>query len=97
MFLEQLLNCLNAYFGFDCHSTSLSHEVIAGLTNLYYHVLHCVSYPCYPVDRGIPEGPSFVATVLVAVAGCYLMAAYVALLRRESVSFIFRYCSPSTV
>jgi len=32
--------------------------------------------PAILSTAGIPEGPSFVATVLVAVAGCYLMAFY---------------------
>jgi AGZA family xanthine/uracil permease-like MFS transporter len=70
------LNCLNAYFGFERHRTSLSREVIAGLTTFTTMSYIVVVNPAILSTAGIPEGPSFVATVLVAVAGCYLMAFY---------------------
>ena len=44
--------------------------------NLYDNSYIVVVNPAILSTAGIPEGPSFVATVLVAVAGCYLMAFY---------------------
>ena len=70
------MNCLNAYFGFDRHRTSLSREVIAGLTTFTTMSYIVVVNPAILSTAGIPEGAAFVATVLVAVAGCYLMAFY---------------------
>ena len=70
------MNLLNAYFGFDRHGTTLSREVVAGLTTFTTMSYIVVVNPAILAAAGIPEGPSFVATVLVAVAGCYLMALY---------------------
>jgi AGZA family xanthine/uracil permease-like MFS transporter len=70
------LNWLDAYFGFDRHGTTLSREVVAGLTTFTTMSYIVVVNPAILSTAGIPEGPSFVATVLVAVAGCYLMAFY---------------------
>jgi AGZA family xanthine/uracil permease-like MFS transporter len=70
------LNWLNAYFGFGRHGSTLSREVIAGLTTFTTMSYIVVVNPAILSSAGIPEGPSFVATVIVAVAGCYLMAFY---------------------
>ena len=70
------MNRLNVYFGFDRHRTSLSCEVIAGLTTFTTMSYIVVINPAILSTAEIPEGASFVATVLVAVAGRYLMAFY---------------------
>lgn len=73
---EQVLNWLNAQFGFDRHGTTLNREVVAGLTTFTTMSYIVVVNPAILSAAGIPEGPSFVATILVAVAGCFLMAFY---------------------
>jgi adenine/guanine/hypoxanthine permease len=70
------LNSLNALFAFDRHGTTLGREVIAGLTTFTTMSYIVVVNPAILSAAGIPEGPSFVATVLVAVFGCYFMAFY---------------------
>jgi len=70
------LHWLNTRFGFDRHGTTLSREVIAGLTTFTTMSYIVVVNPAILSAAGIPEGPSFVATILVAVAGCFLMAFY---------------------
>lgn len=70
------MNWLNALFGFDRHGTTLAREVVAGLTTFTTMSYIVVVNPAILSAAGIPAGPSFVATVLVAVAGCYLMAFY---------------------
>ncbi len=67
---------LNAYFGFDRNQTTLSRELVAGLTTFSTMSYIVVVNPGILAAAGIPEGPSFVATVLVAALGCYLMAFY---------------------
>lgn len=64
------------FFGFDRHGTTLSREVVAGLTTFTTMSYIAVVNPSILSAAGIPEGPSFVATVLVATVGCYLMAFY---------------------
>jgi len=73
---ERLLSWLNTRFGFDRHGTTLSREVIAGLTTFTTMSYIVVVNPAILSAAGIPEGPSFVATILIAVAGCFLMAFY---------------------
>ena len=51
-------------------------EVVAGLTTFTTMSYIVVVNPAILAAAGIPEGPSFVATVLVAAFGCYLMAFY---------------------
>src|SRR5208337_4832492 len=75
-YAEQSLNWLNALFGFDRHGTTLAREVVAGLTTFTTMSYIVVVNPAILSAAGIPAGPSFVATVLVAVAGCYFMAFY---------------------
>lgn len=70
------MNWLNAQFGFDRHGTTLNREVVAGLTTFTTMSYIVVVNPAILSAAGIPEGPSFVATILVAVAGCFLMAFY---------------------
>jgi adenine/guanine/hypoxanthine permease len=70
------LNGLNTLFAFDRHGTTLGREVIAGLTTFTTMSYIVVVNPAILSAAGIPEGPSFVATVLVAVFGCYFMAFY---------------------
>jgi AGZA family xanthine/uracil permease-like MFS transporter len=74
--LERPLSWLNAWFGFDRHRTSLGREVVAGLTTFTTMSYIVVVNPAILSTAGIPAGPSFVATVLVAAFGCYFMAFY---------------------
>lgn len=67
---------LNAFFDFDRHGTTPTREVVAGLTTFTTMSYIVVVNPAILSAAGIPEGPSFVATVLVAIARCYLMAFY---------------------
>jgi len=73
---EHRLNRLNALFGFDRNRTTLSRELVAGLTTFTTMSYIVVVNPAILSAAGIPEGPSFVATVLVAAFGCYFMAFY---------------------
>jgi AGZA family xanthine/uracil permease-like MFS transporter len=70
------VNFLNAFFAFDSHETTLAREIVAGLTTFTAMSYIVVVNPAILAAAGIPEAPSFVATVLVAVAGCSLMAFY---------------------
>jgi adenine/guanine/hypoxanthine permease len=67
---------LKALFDFEKHGTTPTREVLAGLTTFTTMSYIVVVNPAILSAAGIPEGPSFVATILVAVAGCYLMAFY---------------------
>ena len=67
---------LNALFAFDRHGTTVGREVIAGLTTFTTMSYIVVVNPAILSAAGIPEGASFVATVLVATFGCYFMAFY---------------------
>jgi AGZA family xanthine/uracil permease-like MFS transporter len=70
------LNWLNATFGFERYHTSLARELVAGLTTFTTMSYIVVVNPAILATAGIPAGPSFVATVLVAALGCFLMAFY---------------------
>jgi len=70
------LKKLNALFAFDRHGTTVGREVIAGLTTFTTMSYIVVVNPAILSAAGIPEGASFVATVLVATFGCYFMAFY---------------------
>src|SRR5580704_7823919 len=72
--MERQPNGLVRYFSFNQHKTSLSREIIAGLTTFTTMSYIVVVNPAILSSAGIPEGPSFVATALVATFGCYLMA-----------------------
>ncbi|HKE33319.1 MAG TPA: NCS2 family permease [Candidatus Angelobacter sp.] len=58
------------------HQTTLSREVIAGLTTFTTMSYIVVVNPAILANAGIPVGPSFVATVLASILGCLLMAFY---------------------
>lgn len=63
-------------FKLSQHNTSISREIIAGLTTFTTMSYIVVVNPAILSNAGIPVGPSFVATVLAAVFGCALMALY---------------------
>jgi len=67
---------LNNLFDLRRHGTSIAGEVVAGLTTFATMSYIAVVNPAILSAAGIPKGPSFVATVLVAAFGCYLMAFY---------------------
>src|ERR1700759_5510743 len=67
---------LSRYFSFDQYKTSLSREVVAGVTTFTTMSYIVVVNPAILSSAGIPEGPSFVATALIAAVGCYLMGLY---------------------
>ena len=67
---------LKRFFAFDVHHTTLASEVVAGLTTFTTMSYIVVVNPGILSAAGIPEGPAFVATALVAVIGCYLIAFY---------------------
>jgi len=67
---------LGKFFEFERHQTTLTRELIAGLTTFTTMSYIVVVNPAILSNAGIPAGPAFVATILVAVAGCYLMAFY---------------------
>ena len=70
------MNWLNAIFAFERNQTTLTREAIAGLTTFTTMSYIVVVNPAILSAAGIPAGPSFVATVLVAAFGCYFMAFY---------------------
>ncbi len=76
MLKERCLRWLNRLFALDRHQTSPGREVVAGLTTFTTMSYIALVNPALLAAAGIPEGPSFVATVLVAAIGCYLMAFY---------------------
>jgi adenine/guanine/hypoxanthine permease len=70
------LNWIAKRFAFKRYQTSLSREFIAGLTTFTTMSYIVVVNPAILSTAGIPEGPSFVATALVAAFGCFFMAIY---------------------
>ena len=69
------MNALGRFFQFEQHGTTVSREVIAGLTTFTTMSYIVVVNPAILGNAGIPAGPSFVATVAAAVFGCTLMGA----------------------
>jgi len=67
---------LSTFFQFEKHGTTLSREVIAGLTTFTTMSYIIVVNPAILSNAGIPLGPSFVATVAAAAFGCALMGLY---------------------
>ncbi len=67
---------LDTVFGLRRNGATASREVVAGLTTFTTMSYIVVVNPAILAVAGIPEGPSLVATILTAVAGCYLMAFY---------------------
>ena len=70
------MTSVNALFNFAGHHTTPGREVVAGLTTFTTMSYIVVVNPAILSAAGIPQGPSFVATVLVAAFGCYFMAFY---------------------
>ena len=68
--------CIARYFGFNRAGTTLSREVVAGLTTFVTMSYIIVVNPAILKAAGIPVGPSMVATVLVAIFGTLLMGVY---------------------
>src|SRR5215471_11531966 len=58
------------------NKTTLTREIVAGLTTFTTMSYIVVVNPAILANAGIPVGPSFVATVLASVFGCLLMAFY---------------------
>ena len=67
---------LSTFFELDRHQTTLAREIVAGLTTFTTMSYIVVVNPAILSVAGLPAGPAFVATILVAVIGCYLMAFY---------------------
>ncbi len=67
---------LQSFFRLRENGTTVSREVIAGLTTFTTMSYIVVVNPAILSAAGIPEGPSFVATVLAAIFGCVLMGLY---------------------
>jgi AGZA family xanthine/uracil permease-like MFS transporter len=65
---------LFSFFQLDKHKTTVSRELIAGLTTFTAMSYIVVVNPHILQAAGIPEGPGFVATALAATFGCVLMA-----------------------
>jgi AGZA family xanthine/uracil permease-like MFS transporter len=70
------MSALERFFEFDKHGTTLSREILAGLTTFTTMSYIVVVNPNILSFAGIPKGPSFVATVVAAVFGCTLMGLY---------------------
>src|SRR6266700_388385 len=70
------MRTLQTFFQFEKHGTTLSREIIAGLTTFTTMSYIVVVNPTILSSAGIPLGPSFVATVAAAVFGCVLMGLY---------------------
>jgi AGZA family xanthine/uracil permease-like MFS transporter len=70
------VKALLQYFEIERRGSSVSREVIAGLTTFTTMSYIVVVNPAILAAAGIPAGPSFVATVLAAVFGCWLMGLY---------------------
>ena len=70
------MNRLDNLFDLSGHQTTLGRELVAGLTTFTAMSYIVVVNPAILSAAGIPAGPSFVATALTAVFGCYFMALY---------------------
>ena len=70
------MKALRGFFQFDKYQTTLSREVIAGLTTFTTMSYIVVVNPAILSVAGIPREPGFVATVAAAVFGCALMGLY---------------------
>jgi AGZA family xanthine/uracil permease-like MFS transporter len=70
------LTSVNALFDFAGHHTTPGREIVAGLTTFTTMSYIVVVNPAILSAAGIPQGPSFVATILVAAFGCCFMAFY---------------------
>jgi len=70
------MSAVDRFFHLEQHGTTVSREVIAGLTTFTTMSYIVVVNPAILSHAGIPSEPSFVATVVAAVFGCTLMGLY---------------------
>src|SRR5712675_1767987 len=70
------MSAMARFFQLEQHGTTVSREIIAGLTTFTTMSYIVVVNPAILSNAGIPAGPSFVATVIAAVFGCTLMGLY---------------------
>ena len=70
------MNWLNRLFALESHRSTPARELIAGITTFTTMSYIVVVNPAILAAAGIPEGPSFVATALIAAFGCCFMAFY---------------------
>lgn len=70
------MGALSSYFQFEKYNTTVSREIVAGLTTFTTMSYIVVVNPAILGQAGIPAGPSFVATIAAAVFGCTLMGLY---------------------
>src|SRR4051794_17472702 len=67
---------LRHFFQFDRAGTTMSREVIAGITTFVTMSYIIVVNPAVLAVAGIPAAPSMVATILICIIGCLLMGLY---------------------
>lgn len=70
------VNALQTFFRVGQHGSTVSREIVAGLTTFTTMSYIIVVNPAILAVAGIPAQPSMVATVLAAFLGCALMAVY---------------------
>lgn len=63
------MSAVERFFQLERHGTTVSREVIAGLTTFTTMSYIVVVNPAILSNAGIPAGPCFVATVVAAVFG----------------------------
>ena len=68
------VNALQTFFRVGQHGSTVSREIVAGLTTFTTMSYIIVVNPAILAVAGIPAQPSMVATVLAAFLGCALMA-----------------------
>jgi AGZA family xanthine/uracil permease-like MFS transporter len=70
------MSAIRRFFCLEERGTTVSRELVAGLTTFTTMSYIVVVNPAILSHAGIPTGPSFVATVVVAVFGCTLMGLF---------------------
>ena len=71
-----MLGAIRRYFDFDCHRTTFTREIIAGLTTFVTMSYIIAVNPAILRAAGIPADASLVATILTAMFGTLLMGLY---------------------
>lgn len=71
-----MLSAIDRFFGCTVRGSSVRTEVLAGITTFVTMAYIIVVNPAILMNAGFPAGPTTVATILVAVFGCLLMALY---------------------
>lgn len=69
-------NCLNNYFKIEEHGSTISREIIAGMTTFATMAYIIIVNPKILEAAGIPFGPSMVATIISAFFGTMAMGIY---------------------